>query len=173
MAIREFYGYDNPTYAALEEPSRKVTSEFGRANHFLDTVKEGVYIEAGLIHTSDYIHNVAHKMLQYLDEFTDILHERHLMTIYPPIGELVEDVRDMDRVFEIVLAILDDVQSALDDFHKAAETNPATRPLALKTEDLMMKVSAEYTGILELALMWEKKPSCSSFDGWVMHKMED
>ena len=173
MTIREMYGYDNATYAMLKEPSIAVTSAFGRANHFLDTVQEGVYIESGMIHTARHIHNDAHKMLQWLDEFSDILHERHLMTVYPPIPELVEDVRDVGKVFEIVIRVFDEVQEALDEFHTAAERSALLKPMALKTEDLMMKVSAEYTKILEMAKMWETNPSYASFDNWVLHITED
>ena len=110
MAIRDNYGYENAKYALLKQPSIDVTSAFGRANHFLDTIQEGVYIEAAMPYTSRYIHNVAHKMLKWLDDFSDILHERHLMTIYPPVPQLDEDVRDMNRVFEIVIQIFDEVQ---------------------------------------------------------------
>ena len=172
MAIRENYGYENARYAMLKQPSIDVTSAFGRANHFLDTVQEGVYIESGMVYTSRYIHNVAHKMLAWLDEFSDILHERHLMTIYPPVPELVEDVRDMNTVFEIIIRIFDEVQEALEEFRSATD-NGALRPLCLKTEDLMMKVSAEYTSILAMANMWEKGVGYSSYDKWVKSLMGD
>ena len=170
MAIRDNYGYENAKYAMLKQPSIDVTSAFGRANHFLDTIQEGVYIEAAMPYTSRYIHNVAHKMLKWLDDFSDILHERHLMTIYPPVPQLDEDVRDMNRVFEIVIQIFDEVQEALESFHSACETS-AMRPLAIKTENLMMDVSAEYTNILAMANMWERGVSHSSYDNWVLHLM--
>ena len=172
MAIRDNYGYENARYAMLKQPSIDVTSAFGRANHFLDTVQEGVYIETGMMYTSRYIHNVAHKMLAWLDDFSDILHERHLMTIYPPVPELIEDVRDMDTVFEIIIRIFDEVQEALEAFH-AATDNGALRPLCIKTENLMMEVSAEYTNILAMANMWEKGNSYASYDKWVKSLMGD
>lgn len=171
MAIRDSFSYDNPKYLALKQPSIDVTSAFGRANHFLDTVQEGVYIESGLKYTSRYIHNVAHKMLVWLDDFSDILHERHLMTIYPPVPELVEDIRDMGSVFDIIIRIFDEVQDALEAFH-AATDNGALRPLCIKTENLMMEVSAEYTNIIAMANMWEKGVSYSSYDKWVKSLMD-
>ena len=172
MAIRENYGYENARYALLKQPSIDVTSAFGRANHFLDTIQEGVYIEAGMLYTSRYIHNDAHKMLAWLDEFSDILHERHLMTIYPPVPELIEDIRDMDTVFDIIIQIFDEVLDALEAFRSATD-NGALRPLCIKTENLMMEVSAEYTNILAMANMWEKGNSHASFDKWVKSLMGD
>ena len=172
MAIRDTFNYDTAPYTALKEPSRSVTAAFGRANHFLDTVQEGVYIEAGLIYTSKYIHNVAHKMLKWLDDFSEILHERHLMTIYPPVPQLAEEFREMNEVFDVVIRIFDEVQEALESFHEASETKEL-RPLAIKTENLMLEVSAEYTHILEMAKMWENNVGYTSFDNWVKHLMED
>lgn len=172
MAIRENYGYENARYALLKQPSIDVTSAFGRANHFLDTIQEGVYIEAGMLYTSRYIHNVAHKMLAWLDDFSDILHERHLMTIYPPVPELIEDIRDMDTVFDIIIRIFDEVQDALEAFHSVTD-NGALRPLCIKTENLMMEVSAEYTNIIAMANMWGKGNSHASFDKWVKSLIGD
>lgn len=172
MAIREEYGYANAKYALLEAPVRGVSGAFGRANHFLDTVQEGVYIESGMVYTAKYIHNVAHKMLKWLDEFSEILHERHLMMIYPPIPELVEDVRDMNTVFEIVIRVFDEVQEELNEFHSVAETI-GLKPLAIKTEDLMEDVSEEYTHILEMMKMWENGVGYTSFDKWVGSLLED
>lgn len=171
VKMREIFNYDNPTYAPLREPARAVTGAFGAANKWLDTVQEGIYIEAGLKHTADAVHGIAHKMLAWLDVFSDLLHERHLMTEYPETPELDADVRDMDATFQLIVDVLDSVQDALEKFH-AATDNGTHRPMCIKTEEIMLLVSAEYTKILAMWQMWDSGVSASSFDNWVLHLTE-
>lgn len=171
MKLREIYNYDNPNFAALRDAARTVTGAYGSANKWLDTVQEGVYIELGMKHTADVIHRLAHLALRWLDEFSGILHERHLRTEYPATEELTEEIRDVDRVFEVVIGILDEIQEALEVFHTAAGTMELM-PMALKTEDLIMKCSAEYTKILEMWQMWDTGVSATSFENWVLHLNE-
>lgn len=168
MKLREQYNYENPRFSALREAARAVTGAYGSANKWLDTVQEGVYIEMGMKHTADVIHSLAHLALRWLDAFSDILHERHLRTEYPATEELTEDIHDMDRVFEVVTGILGEIQEALEIFRSKADT-PELRPLALKTEELMMQCSAEHTKILEMWQMWDSGVSVTSYDNWVLH----
>jgi len=145
------FSYDAPVYKEIKEPARQVVEAYQNAARFLDTLQEWVYIETGMVHTARKLHVLAHEMPKRFDVFGDILHERHLMVMYPPTPELTEDIADMNRVFEIAIGILDEIQNALEKFRTAAD-NPMLRPMALKTEELMMQNSFEYTQILE---MWK------------------
>ena len=171
VKLKEIYSYDNPVYKPLREPARAVTSAFSNANKWLDTVQEGIYIETGMKHTANAIHGIAHKMLAWLDVFSDLLHERHLMTEYPQTEEIDTEVRDMDATFELIVDILDSVQEGLEAFH-AATDNGKFRPMCLKIEELMLLNSAEYTKVLDMWKMWDMGVGESSFDNWVLH-MED
>lgn len=171
MTFRERFSYENPAYEPLRESARAVTSAFSNANKWLDTVQEGIYIETGMKHTADAIHGIAHKMLAWLDVFSDLLHERHLMTEYPMTDELDAQVRDMDSTFELIVDILDSVQNGLEAFYSATD-NAEFRPMCLKIEELMLLNSAEYTKVLAMWKMWDSGVSASSFDNWVLH-LED
>lgn len=169
--LKDTYNYDNEPFASVRETARGVTGAFGAQNKWLDTMQEWLFIEAGLKHTSDLIHGIAHRALVYLDEFSDILHERHLATEYPATPELAETFGDPSDVFEKVLAVLDRTGEALKRFRDAAETANLD-PMALATENLMMKVSAEQTVVLALWQMWDQGMSASSFDNWALHYKE-
>lgn len=168
MKARDLYNYDNEAFGVLREPARQVVAAYQQAARFLDTVQESVYIEHGLVHTARMLHNLAHEMPKRFDEFGDMLHERHLMTEYPATPELTERVEDMDKAFEIAIAVLDDVQEALEAFHAVTDT-AAFRPMALKTEELMLQNSRDYTRILNAWVMWDENPGKTSFDNWVLH----
>lgn len=165
------FSYDNPVYKEIKEPARRVVEAYQNAARFLDTLQEWVYIETGMVHTARKFHLLAHEMPKRFDVFGDILHERHLMVVYPPTPELAEDIPDMNRVFEIAIGTLDEIQDALEKFRTAAD-NPNLRPMALKTEDLMMQNSHEYTQILEMWKMYENLSSYTSYDSWVKRLME-
>ena len=78
MNIYTQYTYKNTEYEAIRDPARGVVAAYQDAARFLDTIKEWVYIETGMIHTSEFIHRMAHEMPKRFDRFGDILHERHL-----------------------------------------------------------------------------------------------
>ena len=168
MKARDIYNYDSEPYAALRDPARNVVAAYQQAARFLDTVQESVYIEHGLVHTARVLHNLAHEMPKRFDEFGDMLHERHLMTEYPATPELTERVEDMDKAFEIVIAVLDDIQAALESFREVTD-NATFRPMALKAEELMLQNSRDYTRILDMWAMWDKSDSATSFDNWALH----
>ena len=169
--LKEIYNYDNEPFLTLRDAARAVTGAFGAQNKWLDTMQEWLFIERGMKHTSDIIHGIAHRALVYLDEFSDILHERHLATEYPATPELDEVFNDPSEVFEAVISALDRTGAALKRFRDAAnEANLA--PLAISTETLMAKVSAEQTVVLALWQMWDQGVSASSFDSWALHFKE-
>lgn len=169
--LKDFYNYENEPFSSLRDAARAVTGAFGAQNKWLDTMQEWLYIERGMKHTSDLIHGIAHRALVYLDEFSDILHERHLMTEYPATPELDEDFNDPSEIFEAVISAVERTGAALKRFRDTAnELNLA--PLAISTETLMAKVSAEQTVVLALWQMWDQGVSASSFDNWALHLKE-
>lgn len=170
--LTEIYGYGNPAFQPLKDPARGVIEAYQNAARFLDTVQERVYIRMGLVHTARMIHDLAHEMPKRFDVFSDMLHERHLEAIYPATPELTEEIPDMDRAFEIVTGVLEDIQAALERFH-AVTDNAAFRPMALKTEELMLRNSEDYTRFLEAWAMWDNLGGASSFDNWVLHLKEE
>ena len=161
---RDIFGYEKPKYAPLKEPAKRVVM----AQRFCDTVQEWVYIEAAMPFTSRMIHDLAHSFAQRFDEFSEMLHERHLMTIYGATPELVEPIEDMDKAFEIVIGVMDEIQDALEDFRSVTD-NADFRPMALKTEELMLRNSEEYTRFLAAWFMWDESESRTSFDNWIEH----
>lgn len=171
MNVKEYYNYDNPKFLPLRQPARDVVDAYQRANRFLDTCKESLYIEHGLIHTSEMVHRLAHEMPKRFDVFGDMLHERHLMVEYPGTPELTERVESVDKAFEIVITVLEEIQDALERF-RAVTDNAEFRPMALKTEELMLQNSQDYTRVLDAWAMYGERGSATSFDNWVLHLME-
>lgn len=167
-SMKEKFSYDNPKFGAIREAARGVTAAFGAQNKWLDTIQEWFYIERGMKHVSNLIHGIAHRALVYLDEFSDILHERHLATEYPYTPELDEEFADPADAFSAVIDILDETGAALSKFRETAEIK-RLYPMALSTENLMMKVSAEQTAVLALWKMWEQGVSAASMDNWALH----
>lgn len=144
---------------------------YQNAARFLDTIQEWIYIETGMKHTATMVHLLAHEMPKRFDVFGDLLHERHLSVEYPGTPELTEEIRDMNHAFEVVIGTLEEIQEALERFHAATDT-PDFRPMALKSEELMLQNSADYTQVLEAWVMYDNTNSASSFDNWVLHQME-
>ena len=166
--LKNYFSYDAERYGELREAARGVTGAYGAQNKWLDTMQEWLLIEKGMKHTSDIIHGIAHRALVYLDEFSDVLHERHLMTEYPATEELDERFEDPSDVFAAVTAALDRTGEALDFFRKKADAL-GLRELALGAETLMIKNSREYDAVLKLWKMWENGVSETSFDNWALH----
>lgn len=171
MKARESFNWDRPEFAVIKGRARDVVEAYQNAARFLDTVKEWVYIHAGMVHTSDSIHKMAHEMPGLFDKFGDMLHERHLEVMYPATPELTEPIEDMDKAYEIIIDVLERISTALEAFHSAAD-NAELRPMQLLVEELMLKNSQSYTAIAEQWSMWDMRVSESSFDNWVAHQME-
>ena len=169
--LKDYYNYDNERFAPLRNAAREVTGAFGAQNKWLDTMQEWLFIEAGMKHTSDIIHGIAHRALVYLDEFSDILHERHLATEYPATAELDERFEDPSEIFEAVVNVVDRTGEALKRLRDRANENDLA-PLAIATESLMAKVSREQTVVLALWQMWDHGVSPTSFDNWALHYTE-
>ena len=174
MKLRDWAGWENPTFSLLRDHARNVIKAYQDAARHLDALQEWTYIEAGLIQTGKHIHQMAHWMPQQFDKFGDMLHENHLMVEYPATPEFPNIYADMDEVFESIINILDEIQGALFKFRAAAEKNSATLPMALYAEDLMQRASNQRTIITEMWQMYDDPDvGPTSFDNWVMHLTED
>lgn len=171
--LKDKYNFTaNSRFAVLRQPAREVNAAYSDANKWLDTLKEYVYIEMGMPHLSDFIHAYAHKQLARLDTFGDLLHERHLMQVYPTTEELdiygeMGNGDDLDNVFELLIRCLEHVNEALEAFHVATDTGEF-RAMALKTEELMLDNSRDYTEVLALWARWDEDGgSKTTFDNYV------
>lgn len=149
-----------------------LNSAFLWANRALDTVKESLWIDFGLPFTSQFIHNLAHINLERLDEFGDFLHENHIKQSYPATPALTEEINDMNKAFEIVVGIIDEVDENLMDFIRAAGDG-AFNALALAAEILQQKNSADRTKVMQAWKMWSNTVSMTSFDNWVSHLTDE
>lgn len=171
MTVRKKYSYDNPEFGVLRDPARAVIAAYQNANRFLDATQEWVLIEEGMPNLSRVIHLQAHAYPARFDAFAEMLHERHLMAEYPATPEMDwrEELKDLDDVFRAVLAAMDDIQDALEEFYAVTDT-AQFRPMALKTEELMAQNSADYTPFLQMWARWDNDGgSKTSFDSWVRH----
>lgn len=166
MKVKEYFNYDNPKFSALRDPMRDVVAAYQNGARWLDTVQEKVYIETGLMHTSRKIHDLAHEMPKLFDVFGDMLHEQHLEIEYPATSELAEEIKTPDKAFETVIAVLDEINDALERFHRVTDVE-TFRAMALKTEELMLINSGMRTQVLAMWNMWEMENSHTSFDSWV------
>lgn len=168
---KDLFSYDIEPFASLREPARAVVSAYQTANRFFDTVQEYVYIEQGMPFLSHAIHARAHEFPLRFDTFIDMLHERHLMGEYPATPELDwrAELKDLDDVFSIIIRVLDTIRKALEDF-RAKTDNSDFREMALKTEELMLQNSADYTKFLQAWVRWDEEGgSKTSFDSWCRH----
>lgn len=119
--LRDIYHYENPRFSPLRDAARRATAAYQNAARGLDTLKEWVLVEFGLVHTADAIHRLAHEQPKRFDVIGDILHQRHLMQEYPETPEYRERPEDMDGVFGEVIRLLEDIEDALRDCVGASE----------------------------------------------------
>lgn len=172
MKLADFYNYDNGRFAALRDASRKVTEKMQNANRGLDTLKEWVLIEMGLVNTSNEIHKLAHKQPGYFDRVGDILHQRHLIQEYPATEEYTKRPDDMDGVFEEIMRLLRENDEALKDFIRVCDEN-AQYALARQAETIQIENSEDCTKFLQAWAMFDDgSSSATSFDNWVKHLFE-
>ncbi len=164
--MRDLFSYENPRFSMLKEPGRNVVKAYQNAARFLDTLKEWVWIETGMGYASEYIHNLAHEMPKRFDAFGDILHDYHLMVIYPATPELTEDIQDMEKVFAIAVDVLDDIDGALKEFVRAVEVG-GHDDMKATLDALLEQNRNSYNGILQMWKMWEGCQSPGVFDSWV------
>lgn len=167
MTFQEMMAQRAPEESILRAAG-DVNSVYLWANRALDTTKEAVWIDFGLPFTSQFIHGLAHINLERLDAFGDILHEHHIRQTYPPTPELTEKIEDVDKAFEIVVAIIDEVDEALNKFIEAAGGGKFNA-MALAAENLQVENSTDRTKVLQAWKMWATGVKGTSFDNWILH----
>ena len=169
MKIYDVFNYENSMFSPLRDAARKVTAAMQQANRSLDALKEYVLIEIGLVHTSDAIHELAHKQPGYFDQIGDLLHQRHLMQEYPATEEYTKRPKDMDEVFEEIMRLLRENDEALRDFIKVCDEN-AQYALARQAETIQIENSEDCTKFLAAWSMYDSTDaSATSFDNWILH----
>ncbi len=169
MKIADVFNYENYMFSPLRDAARKVTAAMQQANRSLDALKEYVLIEIGLVHTSDAIHELAHKQPGYFDQIGDLLHQRHLMQEYPATEEYTKRPKDMDEVFEEIMRLLRENDEALRDFIKVCDEN-AQYALARQAETIQIENSEDCTKFLAAWSMYDSTDaSATSFDNWILH----
>ena len=133
MRAREYANWENPKFAPLMEPVRRVMEAYGNAEKW----------------------------------FADIPHDYHLRLPYPGTPELDEDFNDdLDRVFEVCVAIVDGVNEALGGFIRAT-ADGEFNALSLKAEELQLQNTGDRQKLLSAWSMWDTgSMSRASFDNW-------
>lgn len=168
MKKRDFYNYDNPKFAGLRDPMRRVMTAYGEAERYFALIKEITWAEFGMKALTNYIHALEHIQPDAVDGFKAIMAEQGLMVEYPSISELAEDFPDLDRVFEVCVGIIDETDAALRNFIRIIDAEHSEiSALARKMENLQMQNSAERSFLLEAWSMWDNNPSYTSFDNWM------
>ena len=172
MKLADFYNYENEKFSPVRDAARRVTAAMQNANRGLDSLKEWVLIEMGLVHTSDAIHELAHKQPKMWDELADILHQRHLMQEYPATEEYTKRPDDMDGVFEEIMRLLRENDEALKDFIRVCDEN-AQYALARQAETIQIENSEDCTKFLMAWQMYDMTDaSATSYDNWILHLFE-
>lgn len=165
--LREIYSYDNAAYAPLRGAARRATAAYQDAARGMDTLKEWVLIEFGLVHTAEAIHRLAHLQPQRFDAVGDILHQRHLMQEYPETGEYRERPEDMDGVFAEVIRFLGEIEKALKECVRVSD-ELELYPLGRAFENLQMQNSESYEKFLYAWQMYDETDAgAASFDDWM------
>lgn len=165
--LREIYSYDNAAYAPLRDAARRATAAYQDAARGMDTLKEWVLIEFGLVHTAEAIHRLAHLQPQRFDAVGDILHQRHLMQEYPETGEYRERPEDMDGVFAEVIRFLGVIEKALKECVRVSD-ELELYPLGRAFENLQMQNSESYEKFLYAWQMYDETDAgAASFDDWM------
>ena len=168
MKRRDYYNYANPKFSFMRDLMRNVMTAYGEAERFFATIKEKTWANFGLKALTNYIHALEHLQGDYVDTFKAILAEIGLEVEYPAVGELAEEMPDLDKVFEVCVGIVDDVDEALRNFIGTIDGEHGEfSALARKMENLQMQNSAQRSFMLEAWNMADNDVSLSSFDNWV------
>lgn len=167
MRAQEYFQYDNPEFQALREPMRKVMSAYGNAEKWFADIKARVKTEFGMPFLSDHIHSLEHKQPERIDRFDSIMETYHLLLEYPATPELDESFdNDLDRVFEVCVGIIDEVDEALNGFIQKTKDG-RFNAVSLKAEELQVQNADDRNLLLEAWAMWDNGGmSRTSFDSW-------
>ena len=164
---RERFTYDDPRFAPLRDAARGATAAYQNAARGLDTLKEWVLVEFGLVHASDAIHALAHAQPKRFDVIGDILHQRHLMQEYPETPEYRARPADLDGVFAEIIRMLDEIETALRECVRVSD-ELGLFPLGRAFETLQMENSESYEKFLYAWQMYDATDSsATSYDSWM------
>lgn len=166
MDFESTFTYDNPIYAELRDVSRRVSNACLSGNRTGDAIKEKVRLFLHMTHTSDFIHEIAHKCLEYLDEFADILHSANLEQEYPDTRAFTERIETVDDAFDKFYGALTAIKTELYAFIEKAD-NSANKAMSIKAEDILEDVDDDIAKVVAAWNQWHCDGSEMSFDKWV------
>lgn len=166
MDFTQIYSYNNPIYAPLKPLAREVSDAFLFGNRVGDTIKEKVRCQLHMVHTSNFLHGIAHKCLEHLDEFADILHSANLEQEYPPTSALEESIKDLDKAFYVFTETLKEIKTALYNFISATD-EPNNKAMSIEAEDILEDVDSDLKELITAWNQWKCDGSAMSFDKWI------
>lgn len=166
MKLQERYNYKAAEFSVLEQPIRVVMGMYGNAEKWFADIKDRVLIDMGMPFLSNYIHRLEHVQPERVDDFAHVAHTYHLRLPYPSTPELGEEFgNDLDRVFEVCVDIVEEIDSALSEFIRV--TDGRLHALSLLAEELQMRNIEEREKLLAAWAMWDNgQMSRASFDSW-------
>ena len=172
MEFTEFYTYDNPIYAPIRQLMRAVSNAFLFGNRVGDTIKEKLHCKLHMTHTAAFFHGIAHKCLEHLDEFADILHSANLEQEYPPTDELGEEIETLDKAFYVFTETIKGIKAALFEFVQSTDT-AELKAMSIKAEDILEDVDDDFKSLIVAWNQWKCDGSAMSFDKWIASYFKD
>lgn len=169
--MKSIYNWENPAFAPLHDPMRNVMAAYGNAEKFFAAIKEVVWYKFSMIYTMDLIHRLEHLQPEKVDAFKGYISTIGLPVEYPATPELGEELGDMDKVFEVCVNIVDEIDNALFAFIQAAD-KAGFRPIGRNVEQLQMENYARKTKLLEAWNMYDQSASPTTFDNWVKNLLD-
>nr|DAT56404.1 MAG TPA: putative bacterioferritin [Caudoviricetes sp.] len=170
--LKERFDFENGALAEVRDAARDATGAYQDAARGLDTLKEWVLIVFGMPKTAEILHKLAHLQPQRFDEIGDLLHQRHILQIYPETKEYDGRPDDLEGVFESVIDMLDKIENALRRCVAICDEN-GLYPLGRGFENLQMENSRSYEKILYAWQMYsEHEMSATSFESWIEEVFE-
>lgn len=165
--MEDVFDYKTGGFAAVRDAAKEATGAYQDAARGLDTLKEWVLIEMGMPNTAEAIHALAHEQPKRFDRLGDILHQRHIMQLYPATAEYTVRPEDLDGVFEQVIGLLERIEAALRLCVQRADEN-GLYALGRAFENLEMENSASYEKFMYAWQMYSRNDmSATSFENWI------
>lgn len=149
-----------------------VMTAYQNANRWMDTIKEDLLINKGLINFSQYVHDLAHTMPVRFDRFGDILHTKNILVPYPSTAEYTGDLGDLDAVFSALFDILGAINNSLRAFIDETK-DTENHSLALKTEELLVDIDSEYEPLYRMRQVYSASENLVRFDNWVARYIKE
>lgn len=173
MTAREYAGWNNPKFTAIKEPMRGVMKAYGNAEKWFADIKDRLLTDMGMVFLSNAVHHLEHVQPERIDQFAEIPHDYHLRLPYPGTPELDEEFNDdLDRVFEVCVQIVDEINEALGAFIRVT-ADGEFNALSLKAEELQILNTDDRRNLLEAWAMWDNGGmSRASFDSWCRRLFE-